>query len=205
MFEKTRDAAGSNEAMNIDRRVARTRTALFDALVALLLRKDYDEIGIQEILDEADVSRSSFYAHFTSKDDLLERSLERLRSLLVQGRHNILQARTKDVDAAWDYSLAFFEHVAEYKRVYYAAAGKHAGAIILGALHDVLVDFLRHSSKLPTPEGVPRDLIAEYLAGTLLVVMRWWLDRKPSLTASEVNTIFCKLVAIPIEPTFLGS
>ncbi|MGO4838809.1 helix-turn-helix domain-containing protein, partial [Rhizobiaceae sp. 2RAB30] len=62
--------------MAIDRRVARTRTALYDALVALIRLKAYEEITVEDILREADIGRATFYAHFTSKDDLLERSLD---------------------------------------------------------------------------------------------------------------------------------
>ncbi|EHK58261.1 TetR/AcrR family transcriptional regulator [Allomesorhizobium alhagi] len=61
--------------MAVDRRVARTRTALYDALVALIRRKDYDLITVQDILEEANVGRATFYAHFTSKDDLLKRAV----------------------------------------------------------------------------------------------------------------------------------
>ena len=62
----------------IDRRVTRSRTALFDALLSLMLEEDYQSISIEDILTRADIGRSTFYAHFISKDDLLEKSLERL-------------------------------------------------------------------------------------------------------------------------------
>ena len=58
--------------MNIpDRRVRRTQKSLHQALIALLLEKNYDTITVQEVLDRADVGRSTFYAHFQSKDELL--------------------------------------------------------------------------------------------------------------------------------------
>jgi AcrR family transcriptional regulator len=53
----------------IDRRVARTRTLLQQALMTLILRKNYDAITIKEICDAANVGRSTFYSHFTSKDE----------------------------------------------------------------------------------------------------------------------------------------
>ena len=69
--------------MAIDRRVARTRNALYDALVTLILRKGYEATTVQDLLDEANVGRATFYSHFTSKEDLLARSLDRLRAILV--------------------------------------------------------------------------------------------------------------------------
>ncbi|MDX0906328.1 TetR family transcriptional regulator [Sinorhizobium medicae] len=54
----------------IDRRVARTRKSLHQALISLILEKGYDSITVDEICQTANVGRSTFYLHFTSKDDL---------------------------------------------------------------------------------------------------------------------------------------
>ncbi len=53
-----------------DRRVRRTRDKLGDALVELLVQKPFDEITVQDVLDRAGVSRSTFYSHFSDKNDL---------------------------------------------------------------------------------------------------------------------------------------
>src|SRR5215212_11646165 len=55
-----------------DRRVQRTRALLHDALVSLVHEKSYDDIVVKEILARADVGRSTFYAHYRDKDELLE-------------------------------------------------------------------------------------------------------------------------------------
>src|SRR5215510_7441366 len=54
-----------------DARVRRTRDALGDALIALMQEKAFDTITVQDVLDRAHVSRSTFYAHYSDKDDLL--------------------------------------------------------------------------------------------------------------------------------------
>jgi AcrR family transcriptional regulator len=54
-----------------DARVRRTRDALGDALVALMQEKPFDTITVQDVLDRAHVSRSTFYSHYSDKDDLL--------------------------------------------------------------------------------------------------------------------------------------
>ena len=176
--------------MGIDRRVARTRTALYDGLVALILRKDYDDISVQDILKEADVSRSTFYAHFTSKDELLERSLGRLRALLIEGHDHVLRQREQGKEASWSFSLAMFEHVAEYKRVYDVIAGKPAGAIVLKAQRDALISYLKNFSALPRDDEVPRELMIEYVAGTIITIMKWWVDRRFSLSPREIDAMF---------------
>ena len=59
-----------------DRRVQRTRRLLHKALMTEVLDKKYESITVQEILDRADVGRSTFYTHFHDKDELLVSGFE---------------------------------------------------------------------------------------------------------------------------------
>jgi AcrR family transcriptional regulator len=52
----------------LDRRIQKTLQHLQTALVELISEKGYDDVTIQEILDRANVGRSTFYAHFENKD-----------------------------------------------------------------------------------------------------------------------------------------
>ncbi len=67
----------------IDRRVARTRGLLQQAHISLILKKGYDAVTVDDICDAANVGRSTFYAHYTGKDDLRRSGLEHLRKELV--------------------------------------------------------------------------------------------------------------------------
>ena len=66
-----------------DRRATRTRRALLNAFVGLILERRYDEISVAAIIARADVGRSTFYEHFRGKDDLLHESMNWLLVMIA--------------------------------------------------------------------------------------------------------------------------
>lgn len=176
--------------MAIDRRVVRTRTALYDALVALIRAKDYAAITVEDILDEANVGRSTFYAHFTSKDDLLQRSLERLRDLLV----GVQQGTVHGGEGGCDPARALFEHVGEYADVQAALAGGHGGAVLREAVDKVLADVLRQAMGAGPAGGLPRELVIQHMVATVNTTLRWWRDHRPGMTPAEADALFRQLL-----------
>jgi len=66
-----------------DRRTVRTRRALLTAFIELVLQRGYAAIGIAEIVERADIGRSTFYAHFRSKDELLIASMQWMFDILA--------------------------------------------------------------------------------------------------------------------------
>jgi len=185
--------------MAIDRRVSRTRTALYDALVALMLRRPYAEIDVQDIVAEANVGRSTFYAHFRGKDELLMRSLERLRPVLADGR--AAQLRKPRVGSC-EGTLALFRHVRAYRHLLVAIDGSPAKVIVIGAIEAEFGRFLAPFAVARAHNGMPRELVLRFVTGTFVSVMSWWLEKNPELSAEEADQFFHQLVAGGIPAGF---
>lgn len=176
----------------IDRRAARTRRALHEALISLILRKGYDSITIQEIIDAADVGRSTFYAHYTSKEDLLRGGFESLRSELAGARH---RASGKRHAGPLTFSLALFEHACGYKHVYRALVGGRGGAVAVNEIRRVLSDLVQDELRAAWEDAaVARELAVEFVVSTFLTVLTWLLTRKPKLTPFQADVMFRRLV-----------
>ena len=182
--------------MAIDRRVQRTRTALYDALVRLILRMPYAQISVEHVLVEADVGRSTFYAHFRSKDELLERSLDRLKQLLVT---TIAEKQGDGPPSFWHCSSTLFEHLAEYRDIHATLGDGRGGEVLHAALARVIGEVLRETLP-PLPDGVPRDLGVSFVTASFSTVIAWWLLRHPKRPPEEVEALFRQLVGQGLGP-----
>ena len=94
-----------------DARVRRTRDALGDALVALMQEKPFDSITVQDVLDRAHVGRSTFYSHYSDKDDLLMSDADEFFEMVAM----MLSARGDASDRVFPVR-EFFSHIANARQ-----------------------------------------------------------------------------------------
>ena len=144
--------SGKSEAGNggVDRRAARTRRALHGALISLILRKGYDAITVQEIIDEADVGRATFYAHYRGKEDLLRGGFEELRAELKTARRADSSKQDAEQDAPLSFRFAMFEHACAYRDVYRAMVGGRGGMIASQEIRRVLSERVKELARDPS-------------------------------------------------------
>ena len=176
----------------IDRRVARTRTLLHETLMSLVLKKPYEALTVADICEAANIGRSTFYSHYTGKDDLLRAGLDHLRAMLAQRQREALALG----DAApFSFSLPLFQHAREQRTLHPMLVG--GGAVALGIIREIASDLVRGELASAADAGsgrsMPRELVVEYVVGALISVLTWWLDRKPELSAEKVDAIFRQL------------
>lgn len=181
----------------IDRRVARTRMMLQKAHISLILEKGYEAITVDDICAAANVGRSTFYAHYTSKDDLRRSGLEHLRKLLVNRQKDAL-AKPGDIrDRSLGFSLTMFEHAHDHIDLYRALVGGRGGAIALGTIRQILSDLVRNelaaTVNKKSADVVPRELVVQYVVGAFMAVMTWWLDGGAKQPPSQIDTMFRRL------------
>src|SRR5215207_8911684 len=112
-----------------DRRVRRTQELLRGALMALIMEKGYDRITVQDILDKADVGRSTFYAHYRDKEDLLLSGFDDIRTALAEEAH----PRDTQAGGKADFLqplLAVFQHVEGYRHTWPPLSRKGGADVI---------------------------------------------------------------------------
>src|SRR5215467_11613467 len=122
-----------------DRRIQKTQALLHEALGTLIREKPYDEIVLKEILDRANVGRSTFYTHFRDKDELLASGIhEMLRAVHAAD----LPASAKKDERIIRFSLPVFEHIHRHRQAGAAGMGTRGRAIIHEHLQKVLTELI---------------------------------------------------------------
>jgi AcrR family transcriptional regulator len=183
--------AGSNK--KTDARVRKTRDALGDALIALMQEKPFETITVQDVLDRAHVSRSTFYTHYSDKDDLLMSDSEEFFEALSMA----LSAHGDKSDRVFPVK-EFFNHLADVQPFYKALvkSGKFQENMELARGHFAR-GIERRLSELPRAKSIPaseRSAIAFTHAGALLSLLTWWLDRGMREPTEQMDEFFHRMV-----------
>lgn len=174
------------ETEKIDRRMIRTRTQLRRALHQLILEKPYERISVQDILDRANIGRSTFYAHFHDKDDLLLNALPD-QILDFEANSQVLIPSL----------VPIFTHAQENYRLLRALMGSEGIALAFRVgQQQTLRAWLSHINHLQANGvtlGLPPIVVAHYLTGAFAALLRWWLDEKMPYTPEEMDAMFRRL------------
>ena len=176
-----------------DRRIGRTHARLGDALVQLIAEKPINDITVQEVLDRASVGRSTFYLHFRDKEDLLlaqlEQFLEFMSTMLLVRKEKSLRVMPV---------TEMFDHIGGQNRIYRALADSNR----LHDFFDLAQEYfarsierrLRESGRLPRQ---PRRELAAHsfaLAGSLISLLRWWIDHGARENPEQMDALFHRMV-----------
>ena len=182
-----------------DPRVRATRNALGDALVALMHDKPFETITVQHVLDRAKVSRSTFYSHYSDKNDLflsdVEDFFEMMSTALI--RNGDTSTRVAPVQE-------FFTHVSEMRQFISSmtASQKVRDVFDLGQGHFARAIDQRLST-LPatrTLSQTRRSALAHASAGSLFSLLNWWLAHGSSATPAQMDALFHQTLWSGLNP-----
>ena len=141
----------------------------------------------------ANVGRSTFYVHFQTKDDLLKSGFERALDGLT--KHIILDEAGQDLGLD---STPLFRHAQGHYELYRTLVWGSGFDILTRDGHAALAAKFQNRLTLllsgKQEPSIPLDVLAYSLAGTLLVLLKWWLDHKMPYSPERMNEIFQQLV-----------
>jgi AcrR family transcriptional regulator len=177
----------------VDQRVRRTRDRLGDALMELLVKKPFDDITVQDVLEGAGVSRSTFYTHYRDKNDLFLSDVEEFFESMATAlsRFGDKSERVAPVQE-------LFAHIGESRPFYNALveSGRMPDVMELGLGHFGR-GIAQRLNEIPRARTIPPDrraAIAHGLAGSLFSLLTWWIQHGMTLSPEEMDKLFHRLV-----------
>ena len=174
-----------------DRRSQRTHRLLAGALVALLVEHRYAELTVQDILDRADIGRTTFYRHYWDKDDLLASEMERVLDVLSR------QANAGTPDRALPLpSFELFQHLHERHALYRALVRGQAIDVILTTvttrLREQIEQHWRQTLAKPI-DDLSVQVTAQSVVGTFVTLLQWWMENDMPLSPAQMEAYFHQL------------
>jgi AcrR family transcriptional regulator len=187
-----------------DRRIQKTQRLLREALASLIREKPYNSIVVKQILDHANVGRSTFYTHFRDKDDLLVSCIhDMVRSIDAMG----LASAGKGYETMIGFSLPIFEHIHRHMHTGEAKMGNKSREIIHERLRKVLAELIADDirkyfqGRRKTAGQISPDLLAQYVTSTFILVLNWWVECG-RLPPKEANDLFRALILPTLAANF---
>jgi len=177
-----------------DRRSQRTRQLVTAAMMELMVEKSYDAITVQDLLDRANIGRSTFYSHYFDKEDVMISLAEQMLGQLSQ------QFSQRDAGRGIIPSLELFQHALQYQQHFRAMLRGYAREVVWDAAQTSLSRAIEETLAVTfatkhTPT-VPLPVLSEYLAGAFLNLLKWWLEADMPYSPVQMDEMFQQL-ALP--------
>lgn len=179
----------------MDRRQRKTREAIFTAFTTLLSKKSYNQISVQDIIDAADVGRTTFYAHFETKDYLLKDLCEDLFGHIIDSAmglphsHYHYSAESK-ADSVF---LHLLQHLQENDRNILELLSSQNNEIFLRYFKSNLKKLIvtQYADKgLLQNSKLPEDYLVNHIASSFVDTVDWWLSRKMRESPEEITAYY---------------
>jgi AcrR family transcriptional regulator len=170
-----------------DPRVVRSRQRLFDALVALILERGWDRVQVRDVCARSGVGRSTFYAHFADKEDLLIGGLDLVRDAM-HGRRS---------GRPFGFLRELIDHAGASRRMFRAVIGKKSGLAVQRKFREVIRELVVEDLAAQGVAKAELDVTSRFVAGAFVELLIAWVDGATRQSARELEAAAVRL-ATPV-------
>lgn len=163
----------------MDRRIQKTRDSIFTALSRLLSNKKYSRITVQDIIEEANIGRSTFYDHFETKDQLLDELCRDIfehifsEELTSEQYHDF--SGTKDFEAKITHILY---HLEESKHDLKSILTNESADVFWNYFKKYLEKLFKDFLDMKKYHTVPEEFLLNHMVGSFVEMLKWWIKKE---------------------------
>lgn len=181
----------------MDRQQQKTREAIMEAFTALLAEKSYHKITVQEIIDTANVGRSTFYAHFETRDFLLKVFCEQLFSHIlsssIAGACSCGHGVTFSRNGPKSVFLHLLYHLQENENHILDLLESDSNEVFLRYFKNSLNQLIRSrfiNQNLAVDSSLPRDFLINHISSSFVEMVFWWIKGRRKQSPEELDRYF---------------
>ena len=179
----------------MDRRQQKTRAAVFAAFSSLLAEKSYSKVTVQEIIDTANIGRTTFYAHFETKDDLLKALCEVLFDHIISSAADCTHTHGlySDKDAPESVFCHLLHHLQENEHNILVLLSCESSELFLRYFKDSLNELIQNQfvgRDRENDAGIPPDFLVNHISGSFVEMVLWWIKGRMKQTPEELDRYF---------------
>lgn len=178
----------------VDPRVRRTRRMLRDALVSLILEKDFASISIKDVTERAEVAYITFFRHFESLDQLLMEVLEEGLAELLG--HIETLAKQSETSALETEGRLIFEYIAQKSDLFRILfKSQSVTRVRKKVVRNIAAVFQKSCLPLASSGNpVATAMMSNHIATSLLSLIEWWLDNKMTPPPAQMGKVYKSLI-----------
>lgn len=188
-----------------DRRVQRTRQLLQKSLIDLITERGYDAVTIQDIVERANIGRTTFYLHYRSKDELFVSCHEGIVRKFRIGLLNPLSREELLSPEASPGLTAAYRHLEDARGLLYSIFLGRDSFLLLRQIRDWNareIESNLRSSFAEFHSNIPLDVLSIYLAGAQISLIHWWLEKRQSHKLEDLGQAFHRLQRAVLREAF---
>lgn len=186
----------------IDRRVLRTRAALKEAIIALVLEQGYQAVRIHDIAERANVSTATIYLHYNNKEDLLLAALEALYGDLIEQARLMGREAGGPVRDRFPLAPVFFARIREHHDLYRVLMSPDVPASVVNRLRGLLTRIFENAIKKrltlarlnPGDLPLPPAMLADFMAAGFMSLVVNWLESELPISPEEMGQLTMNLI-----------
>lgn len=179
----------------MDRRQKRTRNAIFSAFSELLSQKSFSKITVQDIIDAADVGRTTFYAHFETKDDLVREMCAEIFDHVIYDGIKAENCHYYSISSGVPQDIIphILFHVRSNQKNIIGILSCESGELFLRYFKQYISEVIS-GWIIETPEAwekqVPRDFLIDHVSSSFVNMVQWWIKNNMEQSPEELTSYF---------------
>lgn len=175
----------------MDRRAKKTKAAIYTSFTELLSKKGYYQITIQEIIDLADVGRSTFYSHFETKDELLKSMCLDIFKDITSLKHSF------DTSNPHSIITGILYHLKDNKKTIKGVFASQSGDLFMNYFKEYFndqIDKLLFTNFDEKSSAVPKDFLINHISGSFIEMIKWWILTNMKQTPEELTSYYLAII-----------